>query len=103
MKGPATDHAKATPDQEGKWSSAPSSDSEELVPVAPDQEMGASQVGKRCPAPDSDSEELVPAAPSQDVEQRLNLPWQGASDHQPSVASRPRPWTPHDTDLSKAL
>ena len=48
---------------------------------------------------------------TQDVEQRLgeakasNLPWQGASDHQPSVgaASRPRPWTPHDTDLSKAL
>ena len=65
--GPAKDHEVATPDQEGKRSSAPSSDSEELVPVEPDREMGTAQEGKRCPAPNSDSEELVPVAPDQEM------------------------------------
>ena len=97
--------------QEGKRCPAPDSDSEELVPVAPDQEMGTDQEGKRCPAPDSGSEELVPAAPNQDVRTRpgeakaSNSPALGssASHTSASAASQPRPWTRKDTDLSKAL
>ena len=48
-------------DQTGQRSSAPDSDSEELVPVETDSEADAAQEGRRCPAPASDSDELAPA------------------------------------------
>ena len=106
-KDPTAVHEVATPDQVGKRSSAPDSDSEELVPVEPDQEMEASQVGKRCSVPSSDSEELVPTASSRDVVKR---PGEEKASNSPRrsrtpacAAGHPRPWTHQDTDLSKAL
>ena len=107
VEDPAEDHVEAPPDQAGKRSSAPDSDSEELVPVESDPETEAGQVGRRCPAPDSDSEELVPAAPSRDEGAR---PGEEKASNSPEHsrtsacnASQLRPWTQQDTDLCKAL
>ena len=107
VEDPAEDHVEAPPDQAGKRSSAPDSDSEELVPVESDPETEAGQVGRRCPAPDSDSEELAPAAPSRDEGAR---PGEEKASNSPEHsrtsacnASQLRPWTQQDTDLCKAL
>ena len=90
VEDPAEDHVEAPPDQAGKRSSAPDSDSEELVPVESDPETEAGQVGRRCPAPDSDSEELVPAAPSRDEGARPGEE-KASNSTSPAIGVR-RPW-----------
>ena len=57
-EGQEAEHTKASTEQMGSRLSAPSSDSEELVPVETDTEIATAHRDERCPATNSDSEEL---------------------------------------------